>query len=248
MDLDCLNSATKYPSILTYHEMGDRGRLTEKVQIEFPAAQKLIVTEKVDGTNARIVFLPTGPRNYIIGSREEFLTAQGDLIQNPTYGIVKTLDPIAARSGTLSYMICSVFLEVYGGDLPAAKQYSNQKTLGSRLFDIAHVPLETLEQPRDKIAHWRDAGGQIFESEEELAQAIRILGIERVPMVGTVESLPTGIKDTYEWMKAYQKTLVDLGGGQGRSEGVVVRTADRKSIAKLRFEDYERTIGVKRGA
>jgi hypothetical protein len=37
-----------------------------------------------------------------------------------------------------------------------------------------------------------------------------------------------------------------MGDGLGRAEGVVIRTHDRKKIAKLRFEDYEKTLGVRR--
>ncbi len=31
MDIQKINSITKYPSILTYHEIGERGRLKESV-------------------------------------------------------------------------------------------------------------------------------------------------------------------------------------------------------------------------
>lgn len=48
-----VNSATKYPSILTYHAMGAKGCLTEDEVTPF--ADDVILTEKVDGTNGRIV-------------------------------------------------------------------------------------------------------------------------------------------------------------------------------------------------
>jgi hypothetical protein len=54
VDLDKLNSMTKYPSILTYHALGDKGVLQETVQIPFEG--RIIGTEKVDGTNARLIF------------------------------------------------------------------------------------------------------------------------------------------------------------------------------------------------
>ncbi len=34
MDLKKINSLTKYPSILTYHKLGERGRLTEELSDE----------------------------------------------------------------------------------------------------------------------------------------------------------------------------------------------------------------------
>jgi hypothetical protein len=83
-----INTATKYPSIATYHEI-DKGILKEGTATVFPQGSTVIGTEKVDGTNARIVFLPDG--NYLIGSREELLYAGGDLIHNPSQGIVDAL-------------------------------------------------------------------------------------------------------------------------------------------------------------
>lgn len=251
MDLAKLNSATKYPSILTYHQMGDRGRLQPIVQVPFPKDQKVRITEKIDGTNGRIVMFRAEEeavlrRRFLIGSREEFLTADGDMVPNPTYAIVETLKPIAAKLENKLGRMRAFYLEVFGGgELPAAKQYSDKKVLGARLFDIATIPFDILEQPIEKIASWREHGGQQFLSEAELFE---MNGFERVPWLGSCDELPTSIEETYEWMKkTLEKTKVDLGGGKGRPEGVVIRTDDRKTIAKLRFEDYERTLGVRRG-
>lgn len=58
VDLSKLNSATKYPSILTYHVIGAKGILQDDVLTYFPAATTLIGTEKIDGTNARMIFMP----------------------------------------------------------------------------------------------------------------------------------------------------------------------------------------------
>jgi hypothetical protein len=266
MDLKKLNSATKYPSILTYHEMGDRGRLSPTVQVPFAPGETVYVTEKVDGTNGRIVLLPESrpishgtDRTFLIGSREEFLYAEGDLLRSPEYGIVDTLLPIAKDLvNGKSDVILVFFFEVYGGDLPAAKQYTAKKEIGVRSFDVARVPMEVLEQPVEKIAHWRDHGGQEFLTEKALDDEILFLNgylsnlskdapkVERVPRLPLVQPLPTGVEATYEWLKVYENSRVGLTDGKGRSEGVVVRSMDRKAIAKIRFEDYERTLGVKR--
>jgi len=258
IDVKKLNSATKYPSILTYHEMGDRGRLNPKVQVPFADGREIFVTEKVDGTNGRIVVLPDpapilhhGPRRWLIGSREELLTAQHDLVYPPDYGIVEALRPIAEALPAHKELVQVWFFEVFGGDLPASKQYSNAKRIAVRLFDQASIPLAILDMPIDKIASWRDHGGQAFADEAVLALTETVVNAERfslarVPALGRVTSIPTSIEATYEWLKPYAKSSCDLGGGNGRSEGVVVRAWDRSPIAKLRFEDYERTLGVKR--
>ncbi len=77
---------TKYPSIPTYHALDPRngGLLDETV----PFTGTVLATEKVDGTNARIVQLPDG--GYLLGSREELLYAKGDLIGNPSQASWRT--------------------------------------------------------------------------------------------------------------------------------------------------------------
>jgi hypothetical protein len=79
VDLDVLNSVTKYPSIPTYHALdpSNGGLLEEPVEY----TGQVIGSEKIDGCNGRIVSLPD--HTYLIGSREELLYAKGDLIGNP---------------------------------------------------------------------------------------------------------------------------------------------------------------------
>ena len=52
-----VNSATKYPSILTYHNLGNKGNVIEGLTEgrSFPNDSLLYVTEKIDGTNSRAV-------------------------------------------------------------------------------------------------------------------------------------------------------------------------------------------------
>lgn len=258
MDLDRLNSATKYPSILTYHEIGERGRLTAAVQVAFPAGKTIYLTEKVDGTNGRIVLLPKScpihhgrPRTYLIGSREEFLFADGDLIFDRQLGIKSALDPIAQLLPAHPERILAYFFEIFGANLPAARQYTDKGVVSICLFDVASIPLEILEKPVAEIASWRDHGGQDFGSEEALVQLLAELRergviVPRVPSRGECQEIPLTLDATYEWLRRFDATLCDLGGGRGRAEGVIARTGRREAIAKLRFEDYERTLGIKR--
>jgi len=166
MDLNKLNSMTKYPSILTYHKLGEKGRLLDEVQVEFDCP--VIVTEKIDGVNARIILFPDG--FYIIGSREELLYGRGDLIGNPQLGIVDELKPVAQNLTTPNVLTVCYF-EVYGGSVTKnSKQYTNEKRMGHRLFDIVEIPnFEYFYHlPIEQIASWRDNGGQKFLSESEL--------------------------------------------------------------------------------
>lgn len=69
MDLSALNSLTKYPSIPTYHDLDPANGSLLNTTVAYTGP--VIGTEKIDGTNSRIVSLPDG--TYILGSREEFL-------------------------------------------------------------------------------------------------------------------------------------------------------------------------------
>lgn len=243
LHLDRLNSLTKYPSIPTYHALGDRGALLEQ-NIDF-SGEPLLFTEKVDGTNSRVIVLPGG--EYVIGSREQLLHAGGDVIFNPAQGIVEVLretsrliaDGIAVPEGTAIVY----YFETFGGKITAAsKQYTGTREVSYRLFDIATVPLSRLADDIDRIAAWRDEDGQQFFSEGELLIAAADHGLSVTPRIMPAGPLPEGIDETREWLEVtVPKTLVplDVQAG-GKAEGLVVRTEDRSRIAKIRFEDYRR--------
>jgi len=68
------------------------------------------------------------------------------------------------------------------------------------------------------------------------------------PILGTFKdgkAIPKTIEDMYLYiLQLHKNTKVGIDN-IGRSEGIVVRTADRKVVAKIRFEDYERTLGIR---
>jgi hypothetical protein len=242
IDLDALNSATKYPSIPTYHALGEKGRLTEDA---VPFSGTVHLTEKVDGTNARIAVLPGGA--YVIGSREELLYARGDVIANPALGIVDALRAVADTLPAPDTGVRVHYLEVYGGRIGgASRQYSGTGAVSHRLFDVADVDADVLTWPRVRISAWREEGGQRFLSEDALAAAARGAGLDLVPRLGEVDAalLPTGVQEMSdllaERLPATRVGLDDTAGGA--PEGIVLRTADRSTIATARFQDYRRTL------
>lgn len=259
-DLDRLNSMTKYPSILTYHELGERGVLNDAVLTPFPANTTLYGTEKVDGTNARIVFTPD---NYaIVGSREDFLWESRDLIGNPSMGIVEYFRPVVARlladtfrlqlefNADDAFPMLTIYGELYGKNIgAAAKNYTATGSIGFRVFDIVvqNNYEEVLSWDRQKISLWRENGGQNFLDRDKVALIAHNAGFDTVPHHFEMNSndLPTSLADTYEFLKRFERTTATIDRdpgrqGVGRAEGIVIRTKDRKTIAKLRFEDYER--------
>ena len=68
-----INSLTKYPSILTLHKLGQKGRLTSEWATDIQG-ETMFATEKIDGTNVRIICLGN---EYLVGSRE-FLRERRD--------------------------------------------------------------------------------------------------------------------------------------------------------------------------
>ncbi|WP_431881686.1 RNA ligase family protein [Micromonospora chalcea] len=252
VDLAALDSATKYPSIPTYHTLQPNGALLDE---HIPFTGQVVVTEKVDGTNGRIVVMPDG--RYVIGSRKELLTASGDLVANPVHGIVDTLRPIAEKVGSWvsdEESILVLYLEVYGGtQLPAARDYTGDGALGARLFDMVRIPdpAQVLSLPVEQIASWREHGGQRFFAEGALGAEALALGVELCPRLGVVaaEELPDTVDEAHAWMEQLlPRTQAALDpNAKGRPEGLVLRSLDRSTIAKLRFQSYRRTAQVRAG-
>ncbi|MVU76935.1 hypothetical protein GPX89_06710 [Nocardia sp. ET3-3] len=243
-NLEAINSATKYPSIQTYHQLGEKGSLTETVTA---FTGPVIGTEKIDGTNARIVLLPDG--SWLLGSREELLHARGDLIANPALGIVAALRELAESLSAVEDRVRVYFLELYGGKVTAAStQYTGERSVGYRLFDVLELrDVEAiLDQPVARISAWRESGGQYFLPEPELLDAARVAGIEITPRLFTLDGadLPGELTATRDFLATELPTTRSAldGGAGGRPEGIVLRSPDRSVIAKARVEDYERTL------
>jgi hypothetical protein len=240
-----INSATKYPSIPTYHAIGERGLLQPEF-IPIPAGS--LATEKVHGTNARVVLLPEPWQGFLVGSREDLLFYSEDLLHNPAQGIVDGLRPLFPLFGRYASAkaIRTFYFEVYGHKVTdGAKWYTGTQAVGFRLFDVAiSEDYESLlPLSPDKIAAWRDGGGQRFLDEQTLvgtAEQLKLPTVPRIP-IGTV---PTDLGETLAFL---QRTIPETkcrldANGNGRAEGLVIRTPDRSTIVKLRFEDYERTL------
>ncbi|MCX4097383.1 RNA ligase family protein [Nocardia sp. alder85J] len=249
-DLDAINSATKYPSIPTYHGLGERGALTAGV-VEFRGP--VVGTEKVDGTNSRVIGLPDG--SWLLGSREELLCARGDLIGNPAQGIVAALRDLAEALPPADAVVRVLYLEVYGGKVTAAsKQYTGERGVGYRLFDMVVLSEwdELSRRSAAELSAWRESGGQRFATEDELTAAAADFDLELTPRLFTVDAaeLPHEIEAMREFLGARlpgTRCRLDAGAG-GHPEGIVLRTPDRSAIAKARFEDYDRTLRRRRRA
>lgn len=244
-DLARLNSLTKYPSIPTFHTLDPRkGGLLEEALV---FTGSVLLTEKIDGTNARILCFPGG--TYLIGSRGEFLLARGDIIGNPALGIVECLRTTADRiaDSHVSDGLRVYYGEVYGGKVTqASKHYTSDRRVGFRLFDVVDIPdfEARLGAEASAISEWREGGGQAFLPEDLLSAEASRLGLPLTPRLGEVDSLPLTIASASDFLgQRLPESLSRLDdSADGRPEGIVARTHDRCVIAKLRFDDYRRTL------
>lgn len=253
---------TKYPEIKTYHKMGDKGRLQPELSIDLAPDKTYYVSEKIDGTNTRMIFIVEQGDCHIdwfIGSREELFTAKDDRIYNPNLDVVDNLlettksiaDKIFCRPNDFPDGVYTIYSELYGGKLPATKQYTAFKEYAIRVFDIAYMSInkfhELSELPRDQIAIWRQNKGQTFIGTTYLDEICNFLGLTHVPFLDAINGheLPIDIQGTYKFLQSYLKSKAGINYEGGMSEGVVIRSVGRKHIVKLRFEDYERTLGIR---
>lgn len=206
----------------------------------------------VHNSNARIVLLPPDDGGYLLGSREELLYANGDLIGNPALGIVEHLRDVADSFGASVYPgadeLRVFYVELYGGKIGGqAKQYTTRGATGWRLFDVVTVDnlAEKLTWAPERISAWRDQGGQSFADETTLWEDSEYTGFVLTPRLFELDAsdLPSDIDGMDQFLHAYAHTQVALDdSGKGGSEGIVLRTPDRSVIAKARFQDYERTL------
>lgn len=279
LGVDKLNTLTKYPSILTYHELGERGRLNEVLNNvqpneELKELEVVFVTEKIDGTNFRIIVNKNG---YIIGSREHLLHAKEDLIISDPWvnaaipyaerllSIVKGFDTKQEVNIGLDINEDTVFVfygELYGANIGrAARNYTDDKDVFNfRLFDIAYINnlsdiliscknIDEVHNIRENERKFFSVFEQVWFDNLNISTSLNEDKlIQFVPFLASRfwTQIPKTLEGIYEFLKKFDTTKVAIGEKEaGRSEGIVIRSDDRRFIRKVRFEDYERTFKYK---
>lgn len=253
---DALNSVTKYPSILTIHKLGDKGRLMDELTTPgILQAGELFATEKIDGTNVRIIVYDG---EEVIGSRENLLHLRGELFYDPSVSIVEGLNQLIdfGHFNTNNRNMVVIYGELFGGNVSSnSKDYGKEK-MGFRVFDVAvFEDIEGLMAGKTKaqLAAWREKEtedgiiyGQNFLDQNAIDTFCSIHGLERVPTINLSLSSLEHESVLQELKRAIPKTNVALTNtAKMGAEGVVIRDHSRKHIVKVRYEDYERTIRAK---
>jgi len=244
---DKINTLTKYPSILTLHKLGDKGKLLSELTTSIEREQ-MYATEKIDGTNVRIICYGD---EYLIGAREFILHHSDDLYFDNAQEIVSGLKNLKIQIPQTEKLTV-IYGEFYGGKTSAnSKQYGKELN-GFRVFDFAvYDDLTILDEDLSVISRWReqetDKGityGQKFLNREEMLE--NFPNFDYVPLVEfrfdnfehktVLDSLNKFIPKTNV---ALTETALN------KPEGVILRNEDRSKIVKVRFEDYERTLKQK---
>lgn len=242
-----INTFTKYPSILTLHALGEKGRLTNELTTPVHG-EILYATEKVDGTNTRIICYGD---EYLIGSREFILHHSEDLYFDQAQGIVEGVRAIGVPiPKTEKFTV--IYGEFYGGRVSSNSKWYGQDKVGFRVFDIAVYEDEdihkVLSMPQASISGWREREtedgmlyGQKFLSRSDIQT--QFPGFEYVPSVefDLGDYSHQVVLDNLK--KFLPETNVALSDNAiKKAEGIVLRNEDRTRIVKVRFEDYERTL------
>lgn len=240
-----INSLTKYPSILTLHKLGQKGRLTSELTTDIQG-ETMFATEKIDGTNVRIICLGD---EYLVGSREFILHHNQDLYFDPAQGIVEGLKDLGVKIPIDFQQLTVIYGELFGGKVSAnSKQYGTDK-LGFRVFDMAvFSDLSILDQSLEDISRWREREtesgiiyGQAFLTKDVLEIYSHLFDIvPTVPFDLGDMSHQSILDNLRQFIPQTNVPLSELA--QKKPEGVVLRNNDRSKIVKIRYDDYERTL------
>lgn len=245
-----INTLTKYPSILTLHKFGERGRFTNEITTNIEG-ETMFASEKIDGTNVRIICYGN---DFLVGSRNNILHYSKDFYWDESMGIVnqfyeKKLPILQTDKLTI------IFGELFGGKITANSKDYGKEDHGYRVFDIAIIEdLDILKESITAISNWRESSldsskddtlkyGQGFLNLDEL----KSYNFGLVPQIEfEIENFEhQTVLNSLE--KYISKTNVQLTeSARGGTEGVILRNHDRTKIVKLRFEDYRRTLKSKK--
>jgi hypothetical protein len=144
--------------------------------------------------------------------------------------------------------ILVLYGECFGGRIGSGwKAYTRDAQATSfMLFDVAVIPvsvIDSLENP-EQAAHYRDRK-QIFLDRSAFLRLCSEISMTSAPFLGTIKGdlLPLSHEGVWDLLQQNApSTYVNLDGEYHRAEGIVLRNENRSFIAKIRFEDYERTF------
>lgn len=241
-----INTLTKYPSILTLHKFGEKGRLSNELTTPI-LDDEMYATEKIDGTNSRIICYGD---EHLIGSREFILHHSDDLYYDTAQGIVDGLKGLKIATPDTRFLTV-IYGEFYGGRVSSNSKWYGQDKVGFRVFDVALYPSpkSILEMSLPEISRWREReteigmlyGQQFLSDWDMMGMFPEFEFAPKVPFDLGSDLSHQAILDKLK--AAIPETNVALSeNAVKKAEGLILRNQDRTKIVKIRFEDYERTL------
>jgi len=85
----------------------------------------------------------------------------------------------------------------------------------------------------------------LYVDADQIVKIAEEIGFQTVPALFDADAaeLPTDLAETYRFLLKFESSGCKLDeDANGVPEGIVVRSSDRSRIAKIRREDYERTL------
>lgn len=245
-----INTLTKYPSILTLHKFGERGRFTNELTTNIDG-ETLFASEKIDGTNVRIICYGD---DFLVGSRNNILHYSKDFYWDESMGIVDQFYKMNLPTLNTEKLTI-IFGELFGGKLTANSKDYGKDAHGFRVFDLAIIDqLDILEQSITEISNWREnSANSSIDDTLQYGQGfvdldtLKSYNFELVPQIRFE-------LENYEHqsvLNALEKYILTTNvalteNARGGTEGVILRNFDRTKIVKLRFEDYRRTLKLRK--
>jgi ATP-dependent RNA circularization protein (DNA/RNA ligase family) len=213
--------AIEFPKIETLFDRdmaGNRKVDVSKVRLpEFLLVKEWIATEKVDGTNVRVIRNEDGTITY--QGRTDNAQMHTSLVQYLRDNL--TAEKINAQFKDQGEVI--LFGEGYGPKIQACGG-SYRKDVSFRLFDV-------------RVGHW-------WLTQEAVSEIALALGVKRVPILGIIRELP---KSADALRAIIGKSIVagEDGGDGCIAEGIVCRTEPlllmrngQRLMWKLKHRDF----------
>jgi ATP-dependent RNA circularization protein (DNA/RNA ligase family) len=250
-DPEGLASVTAYPRIPTYHAIGSFNCLQGNRRETAPDLNdpSLVVTEKLDGEHVRILVTRD---DVLIGDRDRLCWRFRDYLytkSNIVPVLRETVEALWSRvSDSTDLLAEDTMLVIYGElvDGPARDPSGSGSVAGSKsldggplqlfVFDVATVSAKSLDvgdatQPPVDVRQWLP-----FDRVIGICERLSLSAV--TPRVLLSRPRDESLAATSEW-------LTSLGLRAG-AEGVVVRTQDRRAIAKICVADYRRAAALRR--
>ena len=226
METEEINSFTKYTKFSSPFVKDDKFKNTIELAQVLPTG-RWILTEKVDGTNIRIILTKPdeeGNRTTMVGSRTLLLNPD-DKGSKQFYSCIEdvNLNKLAEYFKDVNSTVV-IYGEGYGAGVQTGGMYSSKKNF--RVFDICI--------------------GKAYQDFEYVQKVCIDNQLNLVPIIGETREITYG--QCYTSLDKFKETLIKEGTG-GKPEGLVYKFEPvllnkygERLIFKVKFKDFKHSL------